>query len=247
MRRACILAMLAMALLGSPRACRAADDDSSDPWEPFNRAMFTFNDAIDRWALEPVAKGYDFVMPDPLQHCISNFFHNLKVPIEGVNNLLQGKPLDSASDLGRFAVNTTVGLAGFLDPATYIGLVRHDEDFGLTLGHWGVPRGPYLVIPLLGPSTVRDAGGLAVDSAITPTWYFLDWFVTLGSRVVETVNTRSLVLEDVQNARAAAVDFYSFIRNAYLQHREAQLQGHGERTREESDSLYYPDTEPPAH
>ncbi len=219
---------------------RAADNDD-DPWEGFNRAIFTFNDTLDRWVLEPVAKGYDFVVPDPLEQCISNFFKNLRVPINSVNGFLQGKPVNGLSDIGRFGVNTTLGLAGFLDPATYFGLVRHDEDFGQTLGVWGVPNGPYLVIPLLGPSTIRDTGGLVVDSALTPTWYFLDAAVTVGSRVVDTVNMRALVLEDVDRARSASFDFYGFVRNAYLSRRARLLHDEEGPARETDDSLYFLD------
>src|SRR5690348_14220055 len=125
MRLVAVLAVL-LPLCGT---ARAENGSERDPWEPFNRTMFNFNDHLDRWVLEPVAKGYDFVTPDELQRCIRNFFWNLRVPVESVNGLLQGKPLQSASDVGRFTVNTTIGLAGFLDPATYFGLHRHDEDF----------------------------------------------------------------------------------------------------------------------
>jgi phospholipid-binding lipoprotein MlaA len=237
-------ASMVMALLAALCAGPAWAEEDHDPWEGFNRAMFTFNDGVDRWVLEPVAKGWDFVTPDPLEQCFSNFFQNLRVPINGVNGLLQGKPVNAASDIGRFTVNTTIGLAGFLDPATYFGLVRHDEDFGQTLGVWGVPNGPYLVVPLLGPSTVRDTGGLAVDSMMNPGWYYLDAAVTVGSRVFDTINTRALVLDDVQNARNAALDFYSFVRNGYLQRRQALLRDDKDATREVDDSLYFPDDQP---
>ena len=243
MRTLRLIAVLVVVLGG---VARAGDGGAEhDPWEPFNRAMFTFNEDVDRWVLEPVAKGYDVVTPDELQRCIRNFFWNLRVPIEGLNGLLQGKPVQSASDVGRFTVNTTIGLAGFLDLATYFGLERHDEDFGQTLGVWGVPNGPYLVIPLLGPSTVRDTGGLAVDSALVPTWYFLDAAVTIGSRVVDTVNTRALVLEDVKRAREASFDFYSAVRSAYLQRRESLVNDRGGTTRESDDTLYYPEETKP--
>jgi len=237
-------ASLVIALLAALCAGPAWAEEDNDPWEGFNRAMFSFNDGLDRWVLEPVAKGYDFITPTPLEHCFSNFFQNLRVPINGVNGLLQGKPVNAASDLGRFTVNTTLGLAGFLDPATYFGLVRHDEDFGQTLGVWGVPNGPYLVIPLMGPSTVRDTGGVVVDSMMTPGWYYLDAAVTVGSRVFDTINARALVLEDVQNARNAALDFYSFVRNGYLQRRRALLLDEKDATREIDDSLYFPDEQP---
>jgi phospholipid-binding lipoprotein MlaA len=235
MRTMRLVAMLVVVLGGIAHA-----EDERDPWEGFNRAMFDFNEGLDRWVLEPVAKGYDFATPDELQRCIRNFFWNLRVPIQSVNGLLQGKPVQGASDVGRFTVNTTIGLAGFLDPATYFGLERHEEDFGQTLGVWGVPNGPYLVIPLLGPSTVRDTGGLTVDAMLTPTWYFLDAAVTVGSRVVDTVNTRAIYLDEVERAREASVDFYSFVRSAYQQRRESLLHDSADAT-EYDDSLYYPD------
>lgn len=237
MRTASVAIGLAAVLWGGAVHAQA----EHDPWEGFNRAMFSFNDGVDRWVLEPVAKGYDVVVPDPLERCISNFFQNLRVPIQSVNGFLQGKPVNGLSDVGRFTVNTTVGLAGFLDPATYFGLERHEEDFGQTLGVWGLPNGPYLVIPLLGPSTVRDTGGMAVDALMTPTWYFVDGAITIGARVFETVNTRSLVLDDVQNARKAAFDFYTFVRNGYLQRRAALLRDDEDATRDTDDALYYPD------
>src|SRR5262249_15360199 len=187
MRTMRLVAVLLLLLGGfSGEMARAEDEHERDPWEGFNRAMFNFNEGLDRWVLEPVAKGYDFITPHELQRCFRNFFLNLRVPIESVNGLLQGKPVQGASDVGRFTVNTTLGLAGFLDPATYFGLERHEEDFGQTLGVWGVPNGPYLVIPLIGPSTVRDTGGLAVDSMLSPGGYYLDAAVTVGSRLLAT-------------------------------------------------------------
>jgi phospholipid-binding lipoprotein MlaA len=237
-------ALLATALLATLWAGPVRAEDDHDPWEGFNRAIFTFNDGVDRWVLEPVAKGYDVVVPDPLERCISNFFQNLRVPINSVNGFLQGKPVNGLSDVGRFTVNTTIGLAGFLDPASYFGLERHDEDFGQTLGVWGVPQGPYLMLPLLGPSTIRDTGGLVADSAMTPTWYFLDTAVTIGSRVFETVNARSLVLEDVKHAREASFDFYGFVRNGYLQRRASLVRDEKDSTRDTDDRLYFPDEEP---
>jgi phospholipid-binding lipoprotein MlaA len=239
MRTVRLVAVLVVMLAGVVRA-EDRDGADADPWEGFNRAMFTVNENIDHYALEPVAKGYNVITPDELQRCFRNFFQNLRVPLQGFNGLLQGKPVQTASDLGRFTVNTTIGLAGFLDLATHFGLERHEEDFGQTLGVWGVPNGPYLVIPLLGPSTVRDTGGLAVDSVLTPGWYYLDAAVTVGSRVFDTINSRSLVLEDVDRLREASFDFYSSVRNGYLQHRETLLRDRSDETRETDDSLYFP-------
>lgn len=235
-------------MLAVAAAARAEDSGGAgehDPWESFNRAMFSFNDSVDRWVLEPVATGYDYVVPDPVERSISNFFQNLRVPINSVNGFLQGKPANGASDLGRFTVNTTIGLAGFFDPATHFGLERHDEDFGQTLAVWGVPAGPYVVWPVYGASTLRDTGGAAVDTAMSIMPFFLESYVTIGARVFETVNARSLVREDVENARGAALDFYSFVRNAYLQRRETLIRDEKDTTRDVDDSLYFPDEPEP--
>ena len=226
-----VIALLAMLCAGPARA-----DDDADPWEDFNRAMFSFNDGLDRWVLEPVAKGYDFITPTPLEHCISNFFNNLRVPIQSVNGFLQGKPVNGASDIGRFTVNTTLGLAGFLDPATTFGLVRHEEDFGQTLGVWGVNPGPYFVIPLLGPSTVRDAGAKFVD----PEWY---WARYLDNDTLywsiwgfDKVRGRANLLKAEKVIDEASLDRYSFIRDAWWQRRRNQVyDGSPPRDKEEEE------------
>lgn len=240
------LAVLVMLVLCG--AARAGDGEGAtidqDPWEGFNRSMFDFNDGMDRYVLEPVATGYDFVVPDLVERSISRFFQNLRVPINSVNGFLQGKPVDGASDIGRFVVNTTLGIAGFIDVATPFGLERHDEDFGQTLAIWGVPQGPYVVWPVLGASTVRDTGGSAVDTAMSIMPFFLESYVTIGARVIETVNARSLVREEVENARGAALDFYVFVRSAYLQRREALIRDQKEASSDTDDSIYFPDTPP---
>src|SRR5215470_10470772 len=127
-----------------------------DPLEPVNRKIFWFNDQVDNYVLEPVATGWDWAIPHVVQRSISNFFANVRFPIDLINNLLQGKLKNSASEVGRFAVNTTVGVLGFFDPATGWGMEAHQEDFGQTLGVWGVPPGAYLVLPIVGPSNPRD-------------------------------------------------------------------------------------------
>lgn len=247
MRTVCLVALLVLVAGG---VARAADDDAGqepDPWESFNRSMFTFNDKMDQWVLEPVAHGYDVVVPDPVERSVSNFFQNLRVPVNMMNGFLQGKPANGASDLTRFVVNTTIGVAGFFDFATRFGFERHDEDFGQTLAVWGVPSGPYVVWPVYGPSTVRDTGGGAVDAAMMIMPFFLESYVTIGARVFEVVNARSLVREDVENARSAALDFYTFVRNAYLQRRAILIRDEKDTTRDVNDRLYFPDAEPPAN
>ena len=137
-----------------------------DPWQPMNRGIFAFNEFIDRYLLEPVATGWDVVVPDPAQRGIANFFANAAAPRRIANDLLQGKLDKAGDDFGRFAINTTFGVLGLFDPAGAEGIAPGDEDFGQTLGVWGTPAGPYLVLPLLGPSSPRDAAGLAADIAL---------------------------------------------------------------------------------
>jgi phospholipid-binding lipoprotein MlaA len=214
-----------------------------DPIEGVNRKIFWFNDKVDVYVLEPTAKGWRWVAPEFVRTAIGNFFTNLRFPIVTANDLLQGKPKDALVDVGRFATNTTLGFLGFGDPATSIGLDRHDEDFGQTLGVWGVPPGPYLVLPLLGASTVRDTGGLAVDTALSVTPFFVDGVILFGARVVDVVNFRSTVIDEVQQAKDASIDYYSFVRDAYLQRRAALVDDNAEMSHEREDELYYPDAE----
>jgi phospholipid-binding lipoprotein MlaA len=192
-----------------------------DPWQRMNRGIFWFNESVDHFLLEPVAKGWDFVTPEPVETSIANFFSNLRFPVVMVNNVLQGKLKPAAIDVGRFMVNSTFGIAGLFDPATIWGLPRHNEDFGQTLGWWGVPPGPYLVLPLLGPSNPRDTSGLPVDYCLSITPLFLSSFWWTGAGVINIVNARALVIEDVQQAREASLDYYVFVRNAYYQRRVA--------------------------
>jgi phospholipid-binding lipoprotein MlaA len=242
---AALFALLLLAAAGTASAeeasALAADSEPAvnDPWEGLNRGIFSFNEGVDRWILEPVATGYDFVVPDPVERAISRFFENASFPVVFVNDLLQWKPLAAAQDLGRFALNTTAGIGGFFDPASEVGwLPDHDEDFGQTLGVWGVPPGPYLVLPLLGPSSPRDTGGLAVDSATLVYPFFLPFYVNIASTAVRTVNQRSRLLETIAEERKAAFDFYAAVRNAYVQSRENEVADR-EQTSEESDHDLY--------
>jgi phospholipid-binding lipoprotein MlaA len=207
---------------GAPDTAPPGNPD--DPWEGMNRKVFWFNDQVDVYALEPTARGWNWVMPRQVQRGIANFFGNLRFPIVFVNDAFQAKPLQALKELGRFGVNTTIGALGLLDPATELGLDEQDEDFGQTLGVWGVPSGPYLVIPFLGASNMRDAGGMTIDAvtAITP-WY-LDWWITGGMRLVDVINTRSRFLKEVAEAKEASLDYYTFVRNAYEQRRRALIE-----------------------
>jgi len=213
----------------------------NDPFQPFNRKIFWFNDHLDTYMLEPVAKGWDYVLPRRVETSISNFFWNLHFPIDTVNALLQGKFKEAGSDVGRFLVNTTIGVAGFFDPATSLGLELHWEDFGQTLGVWGVCPGPYLVLPILGPSDVRDGGGLIVDAATSITPFFVNGYIILGARTVELVNTRAQYLDTISKAKEAALDYYSFVRNAYLQRRTALISDQEHPPEQTQEDLYHPE------
>jgi phospholipid-binding lipoprotein MlaA len=230
---------LAHASGAEPNAPGGNDDPTvHDPWERVNRGIFSFNEGVDRWFLEPVATGWDYVMPDPVQSSLKRFFRNLGFPVVFVNDLLQAKPVAAAQDVGRFLLNSTSGVAGLFDPATEVGLPANDEDFGQTLGVWGVPPGPYLVLPLLGPSSPRDTGGLAVDSATLVYPFFLPWFVNFGSTSINVVNRRSLLLETIREERKSAFDFYAAVRNAYVQRRANQVSDRKTDAEESDDDLY---------
>lgn len=224
--------------LGCATARAPVPEDNRDPLEGMNRGIFWFNDQVDGYVLEPVAKGWDKIAPDPVKKSTSNFFQNLRFPIVAVNNLLQGKVVDSASDVGRFAVNTTVGILGFFDPASGWGLKQHNEDFGQTLGFWGMPPGPYLVLPFLGPSNPRDTVGLVADSFSVVYAYFIPVWYTLGARAVDVVNSRALVLREVRQIKEASFDYYVAVRNAYNQHRAALVADQAERSAQEQEDLY---------
>jgi len=224
-------------------ACSTVQHPSGDPWEGANRKIFWFNDEVDVHVLEPVAKGWRWALPEMVRTGFTNFFQNLGTPVVAVNQLLQGKPLQGASDTGRFLVNTIVGL-GFIDPASQWGLKRHDEDFGQTLAVWGVPGGPYLVIPLLGPSNARDLTGLVVDTAMSITPFFVDGWILTTARVVQTVNARSGVIDRVREVKAASLDYYSAVRNGYQQRRAAAIRDDLDVTpATEENELYYPGEE----
>jgi phospholipid-binding lipoprotein MlaA len=192
-----------------------------DPWEPFNEKMFTFNYNFDKYLLKPVAKGYNFIMPDRVQQMIGNGFDNIKPVPRWVNNLLQLNFKGFAIEMGRFLINSTFGIGGLFDIAKQeFGLEKTKVDFGQTLGKWGVEPGPFLILPFLPPLTVRDGIGYGVDSAIDPLGYFLPFFWDrLGMKIGETINDRSLNLDLFQGFEETTVDLYSAVRNGYLQRR----------------------------
>ena len=193
-------------------------ETKEDPWEGFNRSMFTFNDAVDGAVLKPIAEGYKAVTPNPVQKGVSNFFSNLGEIGNIANNLLQGKWDATASSSFRFLINSTAGWFGIFDVASEMGLKKYDEDFGQTLGYWGVSSGPYLVLPFFGPSTVRDGSGLAIKYTYLDETSILDLNddEELGLLALDVVQTRARLL----SAESMIIgDRYSFIRDVYLQSR----------------------------
>lgn len=215
--------VLAVALTGGMTGCASTANNPRDPWEGFNRAMFSFNEGLDKAVIKPVAQGYDYVVPQPVQTGIGNFFGNIADVFIAVNNLLQGKPGEAASDAGRFLINTTIGILGVFDVATPAGLEKHDEDFGQTFGRWGVGNGPYVVWPLIGSRTVRDTVGYAVDAKVDPVWS-IDNVPTRNSLVVlRVVDTRASLLPAEKVIEEAALDKYSYMRDAYLQRRKSLI------------------------
>ena len=197
----------------------AQAEENSDPWEGFNRKMFAFNEYLDRNLLKPVAQGYEFITPDPVDRAVTNTFSNAGDTLVIVNDLAQFKFTQALSDTARFLINTTVGFFGVFDVATHIGLPKHNEDFGQTLGYWGVGTGPYIVLPFLGPSTVRDGLAKSGDYFIGLSYgYFTDDYaedVALFS--LEMIDKRS---DLISSEGFITGDRYTFIRSAYLQNRE---------------------------
>lgn len=240
-RAALALGGIAVALgLAAWAPAAAADPDRNrvyDPIEPVNRGIFAFNDWFDRWLLEPVAIGWNALFPHSFHVSLRNVSENARGPVVLVNDLLQGKPIDAAEDLGRFLINTTVGLGGLLDPATSLGLEDNDEDFGQTFGVWGIPAGPFLVLPLLGPSSPRDAVGAIGDGAARSA--LLTFPINLAISMTDVINRRALLLETIREERAAAFDLYAAVRNAYVQQRKSQIaDDHREKETGDGDDLY---------
>ena len=197
----------------------------SDPLEPWNRAMFHFNDKLYFWILKPVARGYRAVIPKPARVCVKNFFHNLTTPIRMVNSLLQGKVSAAGAELGRFIVNSTVGILGFGNPARhYPSLNPVDEDLGQTLGTYGIGNGPYIVWPILGPSTLRDSIGLAGDWFLNPVSYVEPTEKSLGIKGYEIVNETSLRIGEYESIKKASLEPYVAFRNGYIQYRRKKVE-----------------------
>jgi phospholipid-binding lipoprotein MlaA len=217
---------LTCGLVGCASLPEGSKRDPRDHAERFNRSMYKFNTALDHAILRPVARGYVKVTPHPVRTGISNFFSNLGYTKTIGNDAFQGHFLDFGSDIARFVVNTTVGIGGLFDPATRIGLDKHDRDFGQTLGKWGLPTGTYLMLPLLGPSDLRDAFGLIPDR-----------FMSIESQITDPVIQASLIVTDKVNGRAdllpfdkvvdTAYDPYALVRNVWFQKRDHKVHGDG--------------------
>lgn len=212
--------VLLCALLGG--CATGPNATPGDPLEPFNRTMFNVNDKLDTHVMKPVAEGYQAVTPSFVRTGVTNFFGNLGDVGNTINNLLQGKVGDGMESLMRVALNTTLGLAGVLDIATPAGIPKHSQDFGLTLGTWGVPAGSYLVLPLFGPSSIRDGAGVGVDFYFDPLAY-ADSDYRIPMRAVQIVNARANYLGATDLLEQAALDKYTFVRDAYLQQRRNRL------------------------
>jgi len=203
-------------------ACATTANNPKDPYESFNRAMFAVNEGIDV-VLKPVAQGYDAAAPLPVKAGVGNFFGNLYDVWTAVNNFLQGKGQQGASDVGRVLVNTTIGIGGIFDVASEMGLEKHAEDFGQTLGTWGVADGPYFYWPLIGPRTTRDTFGWVVDSFADPVMGLNDIGTRNSLAGVRLIDRRASLLPTDKIVEQAAFDKYNYIRDAYLQNRRSAI------------------------
>jgi phospholipid-binding lipoprotein MlaA len=215
----------AVLLTGLVSGCATTGGGSAgDPLEPVNRAIFGFNETFDQVLLKPVAEGYRAVLPEMVRTGVTNFFSNIADVWIAANNLLQGKPENALQDVMRVAINTVIGLGGLIDVASDAGLEKHDEDFGQTLGRWGIGSGPYIVLPFLGPSTLRDGIALVgVDTAVDPVWNVNSVPTRNTLYSGRAVNNRANALDAVRIMEEAALDKYRFVRDAHLQRRRSLI------------------------
>lgn len=201
----------------------SAEGNPNDPYEGFNRTMFTVNEAIDKYAAKPVAQVYDSAVPLPVKASVGNFFGNMGDLWTGVNSALQGKFGDAGIDMGRLLINSTIGILGLFDVASELGLERHDEDFGQTLAVWGVGSGGYVFLPVWGPRSVRDTGGLVVDMMANPAQQIRPISARNSLAALRFVDVRASLLPADKVVEEAALDKYAYVRDAYLQRRRNQI------------------------
>ncbi len=227
---------VAAGMVGLLGGC-ATSGNPKDPIEGFNRAMFSFNEGLDKVIIKPVAQGYEAALPSPIRTGVTNFFANIADVFIAVNNLLQGKVPEAAGDAGRFVVNSTIGILGVFDVATEMGLEKHEEDFGQTFGRWGVGPGAYVVIPFFGPRDVRDTVGLVLDVKADPVAN-VDHIATRNTLLaVRIVSDRANLLPADKVIEEAALDKYSYMRDAYLQRRRSLIyDGNAPREREDAEA-----------
>lgn len=226
------LTLTAVALFGV--ACASsAPPNPADPWQRVNRPVFQFNDGVDRYVLRPVARGWNFITFDGLRDSVAKFYYNTAFPSRFVSNVGQGEGQQAITEVARFMINTTIGIAGFFDPATRWGLPRRDEDVGQMFGRWGIPPGPFWVVPLLGPSDPRDFVGTIFDTALSP----LTWFVPFAG-IPNIVNSRARADERIEAARRSSLDYYVFVRDAFMQYRAAGV-GNSESLSDYGSGAYY--------
>ena len=218
---AALVVVLALAGCQTIREGRGGPGQRLDPWETWNRKVFNFNEDLDREVLKPVATVYSDIVPQPVRRGVSNFFSNFADAWSAINNMLQGKFALGFEDATRVGANTLFGLLGILDVASEMGLDHHYEDFGQTLGRYGVGAGAYLVLPVLGPSTVRDAAAIPLDRLATPPALFDGTGTQVGFTLLQIVNTRSSLLGATRVIDDIALDKYTFVRDAYLQRRRS--------------------------
>lgn len=223
-------------LFGAFLACLPLDgraEEPYDPIEPVNRGVFWFNEQFDRYFLAHVADGYDYVMPDRAQVGVTNFFKNLKYPTYLLSDLLQLEFDQALEHTGRFLINSTVGFLGFVDVASDLGLEEVEEDFGLAFASYGIPSGPYLVLPFFGPSNLRDTVGLVFDTITNPTYLigFTDasseakFWVSAGGTALKAVQWRVNLDDAIRAGREGSLDYYTFAQSSYYQYREGQIRG----------------------
>jgi phospholipid-binding lipoprotein MlaA len=222
--RRCLALVLVVTTVGCASIPAGVPPSPNDPWEPFNRSVFQFNEGLDAYVLKPIVAGYRFILPEIIRDGIYNFFANYSDIYTALQNLLQGNPGLAFNDLMRVVVNTTMGLGGFIDIATPGGLEKHKEDWGQTFGVWGVPAGPYVVLPFFGPSNVRDTFGTVADIESD---YLFTYVKNIGVRNSVTglriINGRNTYYEAGDLLDVAAIDKYSFMRDAYIQRRQYQI------------------------